>query len=95
MARKSRIASSSSSTTRPRRVRAAIPEAYRVVASATVAANGDTKVPMLVLCGDWLDAIGFPVGSSAYLTTDARGELSLSRLGLRLPRRLTVRTTPR
>jgi hypothetical protein len=50
---------------------------------------------MLVLCGEWLKAVGFPIGSSAVLTTDKRGEIALNRLGLGLPRRLYIRATPR
>jgi hypothetical protein len=98
MARKSRIVSSTSSTKSPRRKRARIEEPFQVVSSATVArgATGkDIKVPMLVLYGEWLAAIGFPIGSAAYLVSDQQGELALCRLGLRLPRRLKIRTTPR
>jgi hypothetical protein len=93
MARKSRIASASSSTKPRKRGRsAAIPEAFRVVSSATVTGSAaDVKVPILVLCGEWLKAIGFPIGSAAYLTTDEQGDLALSRLGLRMPRRLRIR----
>jgi hypothetical protein len=46
---------------------------------------------MLVLYGEWLKAVGFPIGSAAYLATDERGELSLRRIGLSFPRRLTIR----
>jgi hypothetical protein len=49
-----------------------------------------TRVPMLVLRGEWLKAVGFPIGSAAVLTTDRRGELTLHRLGLGFPRRLRV-----
>ena len=69
MARKSRIASASSSSKPRKRGRSAIPEAFRVVSSATVTGSAaDVKVPILVLCGEWLKAIGFPIGSAAYLT---------------------------
>jgi hypothetical protein len=98
MARKSRIVSSTPSTKSPRRKRARIEEPFQVVSSATVArgATGKAiKVPMLVLYGEWLAAIGFPIGSAAYLVSDQQGELALCRLGLRLPRRLKIRTTPR
>ena len=93
MARKSRIASAASSSKPSKRGRRQrIPEAFRIVSSATVQ-NGaaDVEVPILVLCGDWLKAIGFPIGSAAFLTTDEQGELALSRLGLRMPRRLHIR----
>jgi hypothetical protein len=51
----------------------------------------NVEVPILLLCGDWLKAVGFPIGSAAYLTTDAQGELALHRMGLRMPKRLYIR----
>ncbi len=98
MARKSRIVSSTSSTKPPRRKRARIEEPFQIVSSATVArgtAGADIKVPMLVLYGEWLAAIGFPIGSAAYLISDQQGELSLKRVGLRLPRKVTIRALPK
>ena len=47
-------------------------------------------VPMLVLRGEWLRAIGFPIGATAFLSTDKRGDITLTRLGLTRPRRLRV-----
>jgi len=92
MPRKSRTAPSSTSTKPPKRARSPIPEPFQVISSATVTADtARIKVPMLVLYGDWLKAVGFPIGSAAYLTTDERGELSLRRVGLSFPRRLTIR----
>jgi len=64
---------------------------HRVVASRTTARNKTTKVPMLVLRGEWLKAAGFPIGSNAYVLTDARGDVALHRLGLHPPRKLRVR----
>lgn len=85
-----------SSRTRAKRSRVAVPEPFNVVASATLAdRRAKLEVPMLVLYGEWLKAAGFPIGSSAYVTADDRGELALSRLGLRVPRRVRVRATPR
>ena len=77
--------------------RSAIPESFKTISSATITASNEAqiKVPMLVLCGEWLKAVGFPIGSSAVLTTDKRGEIALNRLGLGLPRRLYIRATPR
>ena len=97
MARKSRIVSSTSSTKHPRRKRPPAPEAFQLVTSATVArgaAGKDIKVPMLVLYGEWLKAVGFPIGSAAYLISDEQGEIALHRVGLRLPRRLKIRAAP-
>jgi hypothetical protein len=47
-------------------------------------------VPMLVLRGEWLKAIGFPIGAKAFLSTDKRGDITLTRLGLARPRKLRV-----
>jgi hypothetical protein len=97
MTRKSRIVSATSSTRHPRRKRPPAPEAFQLVTSATVArgATGKViKVPMLVLYGEWLKTVGFPIGSAAYLISDEQGEIALHRAGLRVPRRLKVRAVP-
>ena len=47
-------------------------------------------VPMLVLRGEWLKAIGFPIGATAFLSTDKRGDITLTRMGLTRPRKLRV-----
>jgi hypothetical protein len=47
-------------------------------------------VPMLVLRGEWLKAIGFPIGATAFLSTDKRGDIKLTRMGLKRPRKLRV-----
>jgi hypothetical protein len=47
-------------------------------------------VPMLVLRGEWLKAIGFPIGATAFLSTDKRGDITLTRMGLACPRKLRV-----
>ena len=95
MARKSGNSSKTSSE-RPKRTRSPIPEPFQIVSSATVTANAaKIKVPMLVLYGEWLNAVGFPIGSAAYVTTDERGEIALHRVGLALPRRLHIRAAPR
>ena len=31
---------------------------------------------MLVLRGEWLKAIGFPIGAKAFLSTDKRGDIN-------------------
>ena len=95
MPRKSRTASSPTHRN-TKRSRTKIPEAFRLVTKATVArGNAKIEVPMLVIYGEWLKAIGFPIGSGACLTTDRRGELVLHRVGLAMPRRLYVRAAPR
>ena len=93
MPRKSRTPSPSR---RAKRSRAIIPESFRLVTAATVArGTRNIKVPMLLIYGEWLKAIGFPIGAAACLTTDERGELTLHRTGLAMPRRLHIRAAPR
>ena len=97
MARKSRIVSAKSSSKPIRHKRSPIAEPFQAVSSATVTrgtAREKPKVPVLVLRGEWLKAVGFPVGTAAYLISDKQGELALHRLGLRFPRRLLVRAKP-
>jgi len=68
-----------------------IPEPFQVIsASIVTAGTAKVNVPMLVLRGEWLKAVGFPVGAAAYLTTDRRGELALHRLGLSFPRSVRI-----
>jgi hypothetical protein len=96
MAQPAHKSASTRRAARTPRKRSPIPEPFHVVAKATVARDAATiDVPMLVIYGEWLKAAGFPIGASAYLTTDKRGELAISRLGLGAPRRLRVRSTPR
>jgi hypothetical protein len=45
---------------------------------------------MLVLRGEWRKAIGVPIGATAFLSTDKRGDITLTRMGLTRPRRLRV-----
>lgn len=96
MARNARKTTAAPSIKPPQRRRSPIAEPFQMVSSATVDRDGATlRVPMLVLCGEWLKAPGFPIGSAAYITTDAHGELAVSRLGLGVPRKFRVRAMPR
>jgi hypothetical protein len=96
MPRKARTPSSTTPRTRTKRLRSMIPEPFQLVSSATVARGAaKVEVPMLVIYGEWLKAVGFPIGSAACVTTDRHGELALNRIGLALPRRLYIRTMPR
>jgi hypothetical protein len=38
----------------------------------------------------WRKAIGFPIGAKAFLSTDKRGDITLTRMGLVQPRKLRV-----
>lgn len=68
-----------------------IPEPFRIIGASSITRSGKpAKVPTLILRGEWLKAIGFPINAGAWLTTDRRGELTLHRLGLGLPRRLRI-----
>jgi hypothetical protein len=68
-----------------------IPEPFRIIgASAATTGTKTAKVPTLILSGEWLKAVGFPINAGAYPTTDRRGELTLHRLGLGLPRSLRI-----
>ena len=90
MARKSRTSTPSprSLTRKPTWL---IPEPFQSISASARASAKNTKlVPTLILRGPWLKALGFPIGASAFLTTHARGELTLRRLGLRLPARLRI-----
>jgi hypothetical protein len=77
--------------TRVTEKRVVIPEPLQFVRES-VRKTGDrtTRLPTLILRGDWLRAAGFPIGAGCYLTTDRRGELALHRLGLGVPRLLKI-----
>lgn len=91
MAKKTRAGSRASPKRTTNPPQSPIPEPFQIIGASRVRAGDVTvNVPMLVLRGEWLRACGFPIGSAAYLTTDARGELALNRLGLSLPRRVRI-----
>jgi hypothetical protein len=64
--------------------------ADRFYAGKVTVARTCVDVPMLVLSSEWLKAIGFPIGAKAFLSTDKRGDITLTRIGLVRPRRLRV-----
>ena len=78
----------------PRRVaqkRVIIPQPLQFVGETVrTTRNGTSRVPSLVLRGEWLKAAGFPIGAGCYLTLDRRGEIAVHRLGLGVPRRLMI-----
>jgi hypothetical protein len=45
---------------------------------------------VLVPSREWLNAIGFPIGANAFLSTDKRGDIALTRMGLTRPRKFRV-----
>ena len=62
----------------------------RCFISKVTVARTSVDVPMLVLRGEWLKVIGFPIGAKAFLSTDKRGDIALTRIGLTRPQRLRV-----
>ena len=92
MATKTRTGSRASRTraTNPARPPASAPSADHYYAGKVTVARTRVDVPMLVLRGEWLKAIGFPIGAKAFLSTDKHGDIQLTRMGLKRPRRLRV-----
>jgi hypothetical protein len=91
MATKTRTGSRASRTraTNPARPPVTAP-ADRYFAGKVTVARTRLDVPMLVLRGEWLKAIGFPIGATAFLFTDKRGDITLTRMGLTRPRKLRI-----
>ena len=91
MAKKSRTASRASRPRAPKPAPSPVAEPIqRVFASKVTIGRATVDVPMLVLRGEWLKAIGFPIGATAFLSTDQRGDITLRRMGVSVPRRLRV-----
>ena len=61
----------------------------RFISKVTVSRTS-VDVPMLVLRGEWLKAIGFPIGATAFLSTDKHGDITLKRMGLTRPKKLRI-----
>ncbi len=78
---------------RARRTRRARPSSHPPIASTQEKSPSRAPAstyPMLVLRGEWLKAIGFPIGAKAFLSTDKRGDITLTRMGLKRPRKLRI-----
>jgi hypothetical protein len=60
----------------------------RIYAGKVTVARTQVDVLMLVLRGEWLKAIGFPIGAKAFLSIDKRGDMTLTCMGLARPRKL-------
>jgi hypothetical protein len=43
-----------------------------------------------VLRGDWLKALGFPIGAPIYVFAEAHGRMAICRMGLAKPRWLRI-----
>ena len=92
MVTKTRTSSRASRTraTNPARPPANAPSADHYYAGKVTVASTRVDVPMLVLRVEWLRAIGFPIGAKAFLSTDKQGDIQLTRMGLKRPKRLRV-----
>ena len=91
MATKTRTGSRASRTRAMNPARPPVTEPVdRVYAGKVTVARTRADVPMLVLRGEWLKAIGFPIGAKAFLSTDKQGDITLTRMGLTRPRRVRV-----
>jgi hypothetical protein len=69
------------------RVTEPIEDIYR---GTVTVARARVDGPMLVLRGEWLKAIGFPIGAKAFLSTGKRSDITLTRMRLKRPRRLRL-----
>ena len=62
----------------------------RVGASVRTIAGVERMLPTIVLRGEWLVALGFPIGAPIHLMAEADGRLMLCRPGLKKPRWLRI-----
>jgi hypothetical protein len=91
MATKTRTGARASRTRAPNPARPPVTRPVdRFYAGKVTVERTRVDVPMLVLRGEWLKAIGFPIGAKAFLSTDKRGDITLTRMGLVRPRKLRV-----
>ena len=65
-------------------------EFTRVRATLRTVAGVKRKVPTIVLRGDWLKALGFPIDAPIYVIAQAHGCMAICRPGLRRPRWLHI-----
>jgi len=52
--------------------------------------NRVRDVPKITLCGNWLKALGFPIGAPIYVFAEAHGRMAICRMGLHKPRWLHI-----
>lgn len=73
----------------------AMPEQRSLVGSSIRTLGGVAQaVPTIVLRGEWLAALGFPIGAPIHLMAEADGRLMLCRPGLKKPRWLRIVAAP-
>jgi hypothetical protein len=65
----------------------AMPDGLTCVgASPRTIAGEKRNVPSITLRGEWLKALGFPIGAPIYLFAEAHGRMAICRAGLARPR---------
>jgi hypothetical protein len=69
---------------------AKLDEVTHVTSSLRKKGGRAREVPTIILRGDWLKALGFPVGAPIYLFAEAHGRMVICRLGLHKPRWLRI-----
>jgi hypothetical protein len=65
-------------------------EVTHVASSMSTRAGETREVPAIVLRGDWLKALGFPIGAPIYVFAEAHGRMAICRMGLGKPRWLRI-----
>jgi hypothetical protein len=65
-------------------------EFTRVRTSLRTIAGVKRKVPTIVLRGEWLKALGFPIDAPIYVIAQGHGCMAICRPGLRRPRWLHI-----
>jgi len=93
MATKSRTSPRTSRTRAMKPSLPLIPEPYQSISASTRSPKSRRLVPTLILRGEWLAALGFPIGASAFLISPKRGAIALNRLGRGRPRRVWIVAT--
>jgi len=93
MATKTRTGSRASRTRATDPTLPMIPDPYLSISASTRSPKSRRLVPTLILRGDWLAKLGFPIGASAFVVSYRRGEMLMARLGRGRPRRLRIIAT--
>jgi type I toxin-antitoxin system toxin SymE len=74
-----------------RRIATAELDQITYVGSAIATRDGEVReIPAIVLRGEWLKALGFPIGAPIYLFAEAHGRMAIYRPGLHKPRWLRI-----
>jgi hypothetical protein len=78
----------------PRRTRRAFPRAHHRPITTSREKSPSRAPASTSRCSSseaiWRKAIGFTIGAKAFLSSDKHGDIQLTRMGLKRPRRLRV-----